>query len=40
MHLQQIINVANKEAVELMVEGLWFKRNWLTMHDLIGKSRV
>lgn len=40
MHLERIVNVANREVIDNLLQGLWFKRNWLTIHDLIDKSRA
>ena len=40
MHLERIVNVANREVADTLLQGLWFKINWLTIHDLIDKSRA
>jgi hypothetical protein len=31
--------INNKEKIQEFTEGLWFKRNWLTLHDFIARSR-
>ena len=38
MYRDNLSNINNKPVVEETFKGVWFKRNWLTMHDVIPLS--
>jgi len=38
LYKDHLININNKPIVEEMLKGVWFKRNWLTLHDVIPLS--
>lgn len=38
MYYDKIATLYNKEMIDGLVKDVWFKRNWLMLHDMIGLS--
>jgi hypothetical protein len=38
LYREKVVNLYNRELIADFVKGIWFKRNWLTTHDLLAFS--